>query len=108
MLYPKLQSQNKALPRYRSDHICVHFRGKDLAIDHAGMNELLCVGLAAHMAVIAGVRPGNLRWLDEARDFVWRDRNGTTMHLDAYGMAALHRTTAREIARQHSHPAAYI
>ncbi len=45
----------------------------------------------AQGAVMAGVRPGDMRWSHPARDFYWHDTSGRPVFMDAYQFISLAR-----------------
>jgi hypothetical protein len=70
----------------------ITFGRHGFTVDANSRQDLLEVAFFAHLAILNGSEPGDLRWLDPSWDFVWRDARGNDVPMDAFDILALFRT----------------
>ena len=72
----------------------VWFRGDRFACSLDDRIAVLETANSAQAAIMSGVKPGDLRWNNRIRDFVWIDADDEPVKMDAYTFLAFARLFA--------------
>ncbi len=69
------------------------FKAAKFSHDNDARQDLLEAAFCAHLAILNGVAPGDLRWLNPSWDFFCRDAEGRKIPMDAFTVLALFRAS---------------
>jgi hypothetical protein len=85
---PSPSSANVNVERDRRTHAGFMFQGKLYQFDPDSRSRITGAATLAKFAIVAGVQPGNLRWINPAVNFSWIAADNTLTAMDAQTCSA--------------------